>query len=527
MPIFAISNVGKFGIVKDLAPHELPMEAFSDGAHVRFAANYAEKLPGFQNVFGTPSVPPLWAMFAPSLSEPAWIYAGTAKVYATEGTTHYNITRQTASVDVDYTGGISNIWNGGVLSGIPVFTNGVDLPQYWAPHSYTQRLQNLTDWPSDARCAVIKPFKQYLVAANITKASVRYPYMVKWSHPAAPGTLPGTWDETDPTYDAGEYDFAEDSGFVLDMHSLRDINVVYREGSVWGMQAVADSNIFRFFRMFNSFGALGLNCVTEFVAGKHLVFSTNDILIHDGQNAESILQDRVRAAVFRDIDTAGYRNSYVIRIMAANEVWCCYPSPGNTWADKAVVWNWKTGAVGFKSLGGLTYMTTGVVPDNVSSDLWSMPGSWEDLDKRWGERNFTPAQENQLIVSYDGNFIAQHGIRESANGTPIPSMLERTGLGIPFKQGQPPDMSSMKFLRNVWPRISGTIGAVVNVEVGYQMEVDGPVTWYPPKEYVIGTTKKIDCLVSGRLLAVRFSSNTNMTWRLHGYELDVSLGGNW
>jgi hypothetical protein len=213
--------------------------------------------------------------------------------------------------------------------------------------------------------------------------------------------------------------------------------------------------------------------------------------------------------------------------MAANEVWCCYPSPGNTWADKAVVWNWKTGAIGFKSLGGLTYMTTGVVPDNVSSDLWTMPGSWEDLDKRWGERNFTPAQENQLIVSYDGNFIAQHGIRESANGTPIPAMLERTGLGIPFKQGQPPDMSSMKFLRNVWPRISGTIGAVVNVEVGYQMEVDGPVTWYPPKEYVIGTTKKIDCLVSGRLLAVRFSSNTNMTWRLHGYELDVSLGGNW
>jgi hypothetical protein len=527
MPIFPVADVGKYGIIKDLAPHELPVPAWSGGNNVRFDANFVEKIAGYQQVFGSLSVPPLNSMFTPSLNTLYWLYFGEDKAYATDGNTHYNITRQSTGVDVDYTGTALTPWIGGVLGGIPVITNGVDVPQYFAPVSLSTKLQNLTNWPSGVTCKVIRPFKQYLLALNITKNTDEYPFMLKWSHPAAPGTVPVTWDETDPTYDAGEYDFAEDNGVLLDAVPLRDIMVVYREGSVWGMQAIADASVFRFFRMFNSFGALSVNCAVEFLAGKHLVFSTNDILVHDGQNAQSILQDRLRKEIFQDIDSTYYARSFVARILSRNEVWCCYPTAGSSWPNKALVWNWITNALSIRALPEVSHVVPGIIPAGTVDDTWGSTDSWNTDSQTWNERSYNPSSDQHALISFSGNAMYNARATESFGGTPFSAWVERTGIGIPFKQGQPPDMTSMKFLRNVWPRFNGTQGGIVQVTIGFQMEIDGPVTWGTPQNYVIGTTKKIDCLVSGRLFAIRFSSDTELAWRLQGYELDVSFGGHW
>jgi len=527
MPILAVSNVGKIGIVRDMAPHEIPFEAWSNGNNVRFSANYVEKVSGYAAALGAPAVPPLFAMFTPDLSTPYWLYVGAAKAYLTDGSAHWNITRQTAGVDVDYTGASSNLWSGAILGGIPVLTNGVDVPQYFAPVNSGSKMRDLANWSSGVRCKVIRSFKQYLIALNITKGGDEYPYMVKWSHPAAPGTLPVTWDETDPTYDAGEYDFAEDSGEVLDAVSLRDICVIYRTGSVWAMQAIAGANIFRFFRLFNSFGALAVNCATEFIAGKHLVFSTNDILVHDGQNAQSILQDKMRMEVFAEIDPEHYGKSFVVRRLVQNEVWCCYPTTGNTWPNKAVVWNWVTNALSMRDLPDTAIIATGLIPEGIVESTWDVSIDWNADSGTWNERNYNPATEQYLGVSYQQNALYDMRRTDTFDGTPFTSWVERSGIGIPFKQGQPPDMSAMKFLRNVWPRINGTAGEVVNVYVGSQMEIDGGISWQAPKPYTIGVSKKIDCLCSGRLFAIRFESVDAMSWRLQGYELDASFGGHW
>lgn len=279
--------------------------------------------------------------------------------------------------------------------------------------------------------------------------------------------------------------------------------------------------------MFNSFGALSVDCATEYVAGKHLVFSSNDILVHDGQNAQSILQDRDRDEVFSSIDRDQYRRSFVVRKLAKNEVWCCYPTTGSSWPNRAVIWNWSTNAISFRDLPDLTSVSVGLIPENASKFTWAENVTWEADAGSWDAKEFNPVEEQLLGVSYGNSLVYNMETTELFGANAFSAWLERTGLGVPFKQGQPPDMSSIKFLRNVWPRITGTAGLTVKVTVGAQMEVGGNIAWEQPQDYIIGETQKIDCLVSGRLFAIRFSSDTALTWRLHGYELDASFGGHW
>ena len=84
----------------------------------------------------------------------------------------------------------------------------------------------------------------------------------------------------------------------------------------------------------------------------------------------------------------------------------------------------------------------------------------------------------------------------------------------------------MKFLRDLWPRIEGTLGASIQVSVGGQDKIGGPVTWNAPQNYVIGTTEHIDVRLSARLFALKVESTADVDWRLHGYQADVKrIGG--
>ena len=55
-------------------------------------------------------------------------------------------------------------------------------------------------------------------------------------------------------------------------------------------------------------------------------------------------------------------------------------------------------------------------------------------------------------------------------GADFTAFVERQGIGLPpFNSGQPPDISSVKFLRGIWPRIEGTNGGKINVYLGASM----------------------------------------------------------
>ena len=88
------------------------------------------------------------------------------------------------------------------------------------------------------------------------------------------------------------------------------------------------------------------------------------------------------------------------------------------------------------------------------------------------------------------------------------------------------DLFSRKKVKSIYPHIQGSSGAVINIRAGSQEVIDGTVTWATKQQYTIGTDYRADFDdVDGRLVAVEFSSTRDVSWRLHGYQIEIEITG--
>lgn len=527
MPTIPVNDVGQFGVVKDRPPHLLPLNAWSDGLNVRARDGFVEKFTGEQAVLGTPQVAPYGLFPVSSGGEVIWVYAGLTDVYCVKDRVHTEISRTTGG---DYTATINTPWTATNLQGVFIINNENDAPQMWTPIAPGTALVALSNWTSTHRCKVMRAFRQYLVAVNITKGATEYPQMVKWSHGAAAGAVPSSWDETDATKDAGEYDLADSPGQCMDALPLRDIMAIYKEDAIWGMQYVGGVKVMRFFRLFDGVGVASQRCVAEYTFGQHVVLGKNDIFVHDGQNRRSILDAKLRRSFYKDVNPSAFARSFVAVNEPAREVWFCVATGSATWPDKALVWNWLDNTLMFRELDSISAAALGALPGynpRITED--AMYRITEDGSPRVLESGvewlFNPLASGLVLVRPSSAAFLQADDTDAFSGVAMTAYLERTGMGIPFRAGQPPDTSSMKFMTALWPRITGTAGGVVKVYVGSQMEPEGDVTWASPVNFVIGTTKQVPVRVSGRTFALKFESTTDLAWCLEGFDMDVKQTG--
>lgn len=525
MPLFSISPAGQYGVISDVPTHETPLNSWTNASNMHFIEGSAEKVLGYRNLFGEASISPYFlTAVRPTLGSSFWIYAGATDVYAYDNA-HNPITR--AASPYNAAGALS--WQGGVMNGLLYMNNGVDTPQVWTPPINTQPLVDLPNWPANTTASVIRSYKNFMLALDVTKSSVRDTRLVKWSHPASAGAYPSSWDETDPTKDAGEYSLAETEGSILDSLPLRDTNLIYKDDSIWGMSFAGGTSIFRFFNVFRNVGIMAKNCAVEFQTGRHFVFAKDDIFVHDGQNIDPIIRQRTRSRLYNALDSVNASNSFVVMDATNTEIWVCFPETGHTYCNLALIWNWRTNSIGFRDLPDVSSIGVGVADLTSGSDIWSSSGAaWDGDGAEWGQSSANPSQ-TRLVMASPSTTTLQGIIPDTsdADGTPFQASLERTGIGIPFKEGKPPDMSSMKFCTNIWPRITGTIGGTVWIRLGGQNDVNDAPKWGEWQEYVIGTTQKIDVMLTARLFAINFASTSAIAWKLQGYSLDVKYIGDY
>ena len=525
MPRIPIHNVGSMGIIKDVPAHLLPPEAWSDGQNVRFKNNNVVKFTGHQDVFGTPTVVPYWAMAAGDAVNAFWLYTSLTKVYGTDGTTHADLTRA-AGGDYSTTG--DQLWSGGILGGIPVISNGVDDPQSWDAVGLGQKLVDLPNWPASTICRVIRPFKNYLIALNVTKSGTSSPHMVKWSHPAAAGAVPSTWDEADATKDAGENELSDaQAGVILDGMGLRDTFIIYKERSTWGMQPIVGNLIFRFFPIFTQQGILAPGCAVEYADGKHFVLSGEDIFIHNGQQMQSVLDKKWRTFLNNTLDQTNYTRSFVVLNPLEHEVWACIPQTGDDYPTLALVWNYIDNQIGVRELpGGISHIALGAIPGSESVVWDSDSEVWDDDASVWDEQTFRGFQARLLQSNKNSTALQQLDSTNQFDGSNITSFIQRDGLAVVGvdRQGNPKaDFEIRKLVKRLWPKLTG---GPVNVRVGTQESLDGTITWQATQAFDPATQKYLDVMANGRLISVRFESNTNVGWGLQGYDLEVEpLGG--
>lgn len=501
-----IPDVGR-GVNYDLTPEELEPGVWTAVQNMRFRDGYAQKFKGIKPVFEVPSVTPYYLTAYQTPTKKFWVHAGLQRVFADDGTTRTDITP--ASV---FTGGVDDRWTGGTLGGVLVMNNGVDQPQFWGGN-VANDLAPLTGWNANWRAGVIRPFKNYLVALDLTKSGTRYQHMVKWSHAAVAGTIPASWDETNVTLDAGEQDLAETSDALVDALPLGDSLIVYKERSMYSMTYIGQPYIWRFQRLPGDSGMLARGCGAVTPLG-HVVLTAGDVVLNTGSGVQSIANGTVRRFIFQNIDSTNYRRAFVTTNPQRNEVLVCFPLSGSTVCDKAAVWNWETKTWGMRDLNSVTYGATGLL-DGAATDTWSSdPESWYSDVTTWGESEYAPNEARLMLCSLSS--IAAFDVGDTDGGSSMSSYLERTGLAFD-------DAGSVKLIRSVRPRIDGMTGDVVQVQVGASMTPDAPPTWSNPVNFTIGSDIKADTFAQGRFLALRFSSSR--PWRIRSLDLDVVATG--
>jgi hypothetical protein len=508
MPLGGASKTGIItlpvggGIVADEVSHELPENVCTDGLNVRFRDGYVSRTEGYDEALTAPSAA---ALHIASLQTPEanyWVHATGAGLFADDGTTKTTIT------GTAFTG--SDKITSTVLGGVLVINNGVDIPQYWGG---TGVAANLTAWATTDRCKSLRAFKNYLIAVNVTKSGTNYGSMVKWSHAAAPGFLPDSWDISDPTKDAGELDVAQTDDDCVDSLELANTHIVYKERSAYGMQYLANNSIFRVFRLPGSYGVMSQNCVASIPNGHVLLTNDPDVVMHYANEPRSILQGKWRRWLEANIDTATFRNSFVFANYPRAEVWICIPATGSTYANRALVWNWEQDTITLVAIPNLTHAVMGrYLRGGVT---WAADtGTWATDDGPWDDFDVA----NRILASSGDSKIYLIDEGETFDGGSIAATFSRVGLSF-----GDPEMT--KLLRGAVLRVDGTAGTVLSVEGAFANDVEGPYTYTTPVSYTVGTTRRADFMCTGRFVGIRVSSTGTGDWRVKSVGYDVKLGG--
>ncbi len=505
--IIPIQNIGSLGIVKDLAPHKLPMEAWTDGQNFRFLDDNCARSLGQTQVFGTPSIVPGFIMNVPSPASSFWFYLSKTAAYVYDAGVHTNVTRLSGA----YTAQEYRQWNGSLLAGIPIFNNGIDKPQYWASLSVGTKLADLSNWTATLRAKIIRAYGPFLVALNLSDNGTLLPQSLQWSHPADPGTVPASWDYADPTVDAGRIHLTDvKGGEIHDALLLQDNLVIYKANSTHLLRFVGGSSIMSP-NLLRLSGILAPRCAAVIDSGtKHFVVSQDNVLIHAGSPTVAYpLEAKDKRYLFADMDSTNYLNAFAYDDPTFNEACFAYPSSGQEFPNKELFFNYKTGQVGFRDFDGTT-VDTGDYTDSTGTAWNDLSGSWDSQVAQWS----TAARRKLLYgaPSLTKIFAKNEGYPFGAS-TPT-CFLERTGLVL-AKDGV--HYTKRKLVKRIWIRWRGS--AQLSVRVGAQEELDDAIVWQSPKIFD-PTQKYLDFEAVGRLPAVRFSTSDNLPGQLEGYDLE-------
>lgn len=434
-------------------------------------------------------------------------------------------------------GGISQApgikWTGGVLNGLPVVNSGADAPLKWdrTADVLNPRFEVLSNWPAGDVATIIRPFRNFLVAMDVTKSgALRNPYMVRWSDAAEPFTEPPAWDAA-PGNLAGEATLSEAGGYIIDAVTLRGNLIIYRQTETYIMRYTQGVDVMSIDKLFSEFGCLTSDCVKPFGDGMHFVVAIGDVFVHNGNTAKSIVDGRVKHALFDDLDSDNYQNAYVAPHYKEKEMWFCYPSPGNSIPNKIAKWNWETDTWTFAVLDGLGYINFGVIPTTGVDTSWNADtGLWDSDTSAWNEGNANPSKVEVMIcwrdaaadTSFNAKFL-QGDTGNKFNGDVMDSRIERTGLtGVSGPGGSVMDPTVDKQIVAVWPNI---LGGPVDVSVGVTDTPDGVYTWDGPHSFDPQTDRKVDVRLSGKYYGWKIESLADVSWEVRELVFEMEAEG--
>ncbi len=503
------------GVNTDLPPWAVPPDRWTGAQGINFRDQVATRVMGSSYLYDAALYEPLHVLNSDLGGQNFWLYAGDGGIGVVDAANNHSDITPTP-----YSGSITpDDYTGTLLNGIPLINDSNQEP-FWWNRVPGNPMTTLTGWPAGARATSMRAYKNFLLAIGYYDGSDSFPDQLVWSDAADPGLLPTEWGAT-ATNLAGALEFGDTPGALLDGENLRGNFVLYKSGATYLLQYIGGNFVFSKRLLFNTSGVLARNCVAE-VEGNHIVLTDSDVIIHDGQTAKSLVDTRTRRELFTAMDTTYYRNSFVFNFKSRDEVWVCYPENGQQYPNKALVWDKDSNKLGWRDLqgdaGGYPHIGYGNVENKGEPRQWdSQSYAWNSVDANY---EWNSGLSNQVVfggVAADPAAFGLQGVDvgESAAVGSIQGELERLSLDF----GAP---DRVKLVQRVWPRIDGTAGDVMQVQVGSQMDTESPVDWSATVPFTIGTDRKIDTAVQGRYLSFRFTTTDGDVYRMTGFDVELS-----
>ena len=510
--IININALGQIGIISDKQPASLPPNAFSDAQNVRFKDGQAMRVRGYTDM-QTLDGQGMYILPYEYSGSAYWVLTTSRRMYSWDGTTLADITRTSNP----YVGDPSDSWTGGVYNGQTLLNNGKDIPQIWTPD--LANAIDMENWPTTWRAKAIRPFRNFVIAMNMTEDGVEYPTKFRWSDVADPGTVPATWIP-DPTNQAGDDIIEETQGEIIDADALRNDLIIYKSDSAYFMSYVGGQFVMANRPALKTRGILAPRCVKEFEIGKHFVVDRGDIYIHDGNKSESILKGRAYDKFFPAMDQDNFEQSYVTKNFIDEEVWFCFPETGSSFPTKAAIWNWRDNTWGVRDLPDATHTAFGTYPateDEYNPTVRSLISLGIDATALYPETTLYP---EATLYPDDGEtsiYAMEADGEYQANGSDITCTVTRTGI-------KPEQSDGVWQCRNAFPHCEG---GAIKVRVGSQDSPNQTPTWSAQQTYTPESTNdKLDFRVTGKYLAYEIEFPKASEGNVSSIDFDLVKVGN-
>lgn len=509
------------GLNADQPPEKLPGGMWTDSRNVVYRDGAAEKAKGYTAALGSLSFTAVYLSTISDGQNQFWVYgrsgASTEAVYATDGSTHANI----SSTSYTLTATDDLAFNGGAFHGQLIINEGSRDPQSWLP-SLSNKMQPLNAWPSNVTAKVVRTFKDFIFALRITDTGTYNPRLLRWSDLAAPAALPSSWDFTDPTNRAGRKEFGETPDNLVDCLPLRDSLIVYKEQHTWIGQYIDLPDVFAFRQLFSESGLLAEDCARP-IKSRHFAVTPDDIILHDGNAAESIISGRTRRWLFNRINTNLFRRCFVVADYREREMLFCFPEAGNDWPNLALVWNWHENTFSPRELGvGMTFGMHGIVPGSAAETFDSSSGTFDSDPGVFDQETYSPFQLRAMFASSSSQEAYQYNEGELDHSSTMTAYAIRSY--IPLDRGS----EFKNRILSLRPRVRGTVGDQISMYVGLRNAIDESVNFQGPYNFTIGQDYKTDVLgqdLVARWVDFKFQYTGTNTVRVSGLEIETVKDG--
>lgn len=506
-----VSNLAETGVISDVAPFALPPNAWTEARNVSFEFGGVTKSGNRMEIM------------VPTTVEVKKIYPKGEKIYYTsqdtiwEATGTHNTALKTGFAPPSPNGE----WIITELSNVIVFSNDTNNPVYLPPGGST--ISELPKWGYESgaqhnwKCAGIRAYKNFLVAWGMVEdSSENLKQRIRWSDIALPGQPPGTWDASDATKNAGFVDLSEARGEITDVAQMGEFLFIYTTKEVFRMTYTGGAEIFRFQKVFDDISILGVETVAA-VTGGHFLVTNTDIVMHNGQSWQSIIDNKIKKDLFQKISNGEPRLVKAIHYPAKQEVWVLYAASSTKYRDHAAIYNLLNGTWTYRELPRVTAIAYGIIP-NTDNKI---------IDEQ--DYVFDSPEADVIIngVGQDFNkgslFIAEDSLKwwavdESLDGTEnLPCSM--TKFNIDFDEyGIDADVPVM--VNSVFPQINGY--GDIWISIGVSDDPYSMPKWQEAKRFTVNESRKVDFRCTGRYISIKFEGFEKDQWTLMSYAIDIT-----